>query len=91
MVFKDPELPAETNNTMTEQTIEITTAAVIVIKIITTPVTLQLRLIKGSMNLNILKAHKNIFLAMKLIDPTLKPNTFYKIKLVPPTNSHSPQ
>ena len=76
IVLKDPELPAETNNTMTQQTIEIATAAVIVNNRIITPVTLQLRPIKGSTNLNVLKAHKNIFSAMKLIDYILKLITF---------------
>ena len=61
---------------MTQRTIEIATATVIVNHRITTPVTLQLRPYKGSTNLNALKAHKNIFSAMKLIDPTLKFITF---------------
>ena len=61
---------------MTQRTIEVATAAVIVNNRITTPVTLQLRPFKGSTNLNVLKAHKNIFSAMKLIDPTLKIITF---------------
>ena len=61
---------------MTQRTIEIATVAVIVNRRITTPVTLQLRPSKESTNLNVLKAHKNIFSAMKLIDPTLKLITF---------------
>ena len=73
--LKSPILP-EANNTMTQRTIEVATAAVIVNNRITTPVTLQLRPFKGSTNLNVLKAHKNIFSAMKLIDPTLKIITF---------------
>ena len=72
ITLKDPELPPNTNNTMTQRTIEIATAAVIVNYRITTPVTLQLRPSKGSTNLSVLKAHENIFSAMKLIDPTLK-------------------
>jgi len=76
ITLKDPELPPNANNTMTQRTIEIATAAVIVNNRITTPVTLQLRPSKGSTNLNVLKAHKNIFSAMKLIDPTLKLITF---------------
>ena len=73
--LKSPIL-TEANNTMTQRTIEVATAAVIVNNRITTPVTLQLRPFKGSTNLNVLKAHKNIFSAMKLIDPTLKIITF---------------
>ena len=61
---------------MTQRLIEIVTAVVIVSHRITTPVTLQLRPSKGSTNLNVLKAHTNIFSAMKLIDPTLKLTTF---------------
>ena len=61
---------------MTQRTNEITTAAVIVNHRITTPVTLQLRPSKGSTNLNVLKAHKDIFSTMKLIDPTFKLITF---------------
>ena len=61
---------------MTQRTIEIATAAVIVNHQIVIPVTLQLRPSKGSTNLNVLKAHKNIFFAMKLIHPTLKLITF---------------
>ena len=63
---------------MTQRTIEIETAVVIVNHRITTLVTLQLRPSKGSTHLNVLKAHKNIFSAMKLIDPTLKLITFKK-------------
>ena len=63
MTLKDPELPPNANNTMTQRTIEIVTAAVIVNHRITTPVTLQLQPSKGSTNLNVLKAHKNIFSA----------------------------
>ena len=63
---------------MTQITIEIATVAVVVNRRITTPVTLQLRPSKESTNLNVLKAHKNIFSAMKLIDPTLKLITFQK-------------
>ena len=76
ITLKDPELSPNTNNTMTQRTIEIATTAVIVNNRITTQVTLQLRPSKGSTTLNVLKAHKNIFSAMKLIDPTLKLITF---------------
>ena len=72
MTLKDPESLSNANSTMTQRTNEITTAAVIVNHRITTPVTLQLRPSKGSTHLNVLKAHKNIFSIMKLIDPTFK-------------------
>jgi len=75
ITLKSPVLP-EANNTMTQRTSEVATAAVIVNNIITTPVTLQLRPSRGSTNLNVLKVHQNIFSAMKLIDPTLKIITF---------------
>ena len=55
-----------------QRTIQIATAAVIVNKRITTPVTLQIRPNKGSSNVNVAVAHRNIFSAMKLKDPTLK-------------------
>ena len=57
LTLKDPELPPNANNTMTQRTIEIATAAVIVNHRITTPVTLQLRPSKGSTTLNALKPH----------------------------------
>ena len=76
MTLKDPELPPNANNTMTQRTIEIATATVIVNHRITTSVTLQLRPSKGSTSLNVLKAHENIFFAMNIIDPTLKLITF---------------
>ena len=53
ITLKNPELPPNANNTMTQRTIEIVTAAVIVNNRITTPVTLQLRPSKGSTTLNV--------------------------------------
>ena len=76
ITLKDPVFPPTANNTMTQRTIEIATAAVIVNHKITTPVTIQLRSSKGSRNLNVLKAHKNILSAMKFIEPTLILITF---------------
>ena len=76
MTLKFPELLAEAKHTMTQRTIEIATAKAIVNNRFTTPVTLQLRSPKGSTNLNILKEHKNIFSAMKLVDPTVNIITF---------------
>ena len=76
MTLNDPELPPNANNTITQRTIKIATAAVIVNHRIKTPTTLQLRPSKESTNLIVLKAHKNIFSAMKVIDPTFKLITF---------------
>ena len=75
ITLKSPVLP-EVNNTTTQRTIEVATVAVIVNNRRTTPITLQLGPSRGSTNLNVLKAHQNIFSAMKLIDPTLKIITF---------------
>ena len=61
---------------MTQRTIEVATATVIVNIRITTPVTLQLKPSKGSTNLNVLKTYHNISSAMKIIDLTLKIITF---------------
>ena len=57
ITLKDPELPSNANNTMTQRTIEIATAAVIVNNRITKPVTLQLRPSKGSTTLNTTKIY----------------------------------
>ena len=72
ITLKDPELTAETNSTKSQRTIESATVVVIINDKITTSVTLHLRHSKCSTNLNVLKAHKNIFSAIKLIDPTIK-------------------
>ena len=76
ITMKDPELSAEKNNIMTQRTIEVATATVIVNIRITTPVTIQLKPSKGSTNLNVLKTYHNISSAMKIIDLTLKIITF---------------
>ena len=68
ITFKEPEVTAEANNTMTQRTIGISTAIILVNNGITTLVTLQLRHSKSNSNLNVLKAHTNIFSAIKLID-----------------------
>ena len=75
ITLKSPVLP-EANNTTTQRAIEVATAAVIVNNRITTPISLQLRPSRGSTNLNVTKAHQNIFSAIKHIDPTLKIITF---------------
>ena len=68
---KTPENEENDDNTM-QRTIKIATAVVIINKRITTPVTLQIRPNKGSSSVNVAVAHRNIFSAMKLKDPTLK-------------------
>ena len=90
ITLKSPVLP-EANNTMTQRTIEVATTAVIVNSIITTSITLQLRSSRGSTNLNVLKAHQNIFSAMKLIDPTLKLSHSKTKQSTPQINSLHPQ
>lgn len=55
-----------------QRTIQIVTTTVIVNKRITTLVTLQFQPNKGSSNVNITVAHRNIFSALKLKNPTLK-------------------
>ena len=72
ITLKDPELTTETNSTKSQRTIESATVVVIINDKITTSVTLHLRHSKCSTNLNVLKAYKNIFSAIKIIDLTLK-------------------
>ena len=55
-----------------QRTIQIVTTTVIVNKRITTLVTLQFQPNKGSSNVNVTVAHRNIFSALKLKTPTLK-------------------
>ena len=75
---------------MTQRTIEVATAAVIVNNRITTHVTLHVKPSKGNTNLNVLKAYQNIFSAMKLIDPTLKILLFKTKQLTPRIQFHPP-
>ena len=89
IVLKDPELPAEVNNTIIQRTTEIVTAVVIVNNRITNPVNLHLRPTKSSTNLNVIKVHKNIFSVMKLIDPTLKLVTFQN-EIINTSNQYPP-
>ena len=65
LTLKDPEIAPEAKNTTTQIIIKIATAAVIINNRITNPVILQLRPSKGSNDLNVLKAHTNVFSAMK--------------------------
>ena len=60
------------DETPTQRAIQIVTAAVIVNKRITPPVTLQIIPNKGSSNVCVTLIHCNIFSVMKLKDPTLK-------------------
>ena len=71
LMAKNPENEENNDNAM-QRTIKIATAAVIVNTRITTPVTLQILPNKGSSNVNVAVAHRNIFSAMKIKDPTLK-------------------
>ena len=65
------------NNTESEvsikiqQTIDIATVVVRTNKIFTTPVTIEIRPSNGSSNLNVAQARRNIFMALKLIEPTI--------------------
>ena len=65
------------NNTLptsllTQRTIEVASAAVIINNRIATPVTLQIRPKSGKSSIEIIQVHRNIFHAMKMIDPPLK-------------------
>ena len=60
------------DNTKLDRTLQLATPSVIVNKRITTPVTLELRITHGSSNLNVARAHRNIFISIKMKDPTLK-------------------
>ena len=62
----------DTETTNIERTLQLATQAVISNKIITTPVTLEIKPILGRSKLNIVLAHLNIFIAMKKTNPTLK-------------------
>ena len=60
------------DDTKSDRTLQLASTSVIVNKRITTPVTLELRPTHGSSNLNVAKSHRNIFIAMKMKDPTIK-------------------
>ena len=62
----------DTDTTLIERTLQLTTLAVIINKRIITPVILELKPVKGKSNVNVALAHLNIFIAMKKTDPTLK-------------------
>ena len=73
LMAKSPESVKDNDDdTKPDRTLQLATTSVIVNKRITTPVTLELRPTHGSSNLNVAKAHRNIFIAMKMKDPTLK-------------------
>ena len=67
---QNEDVDAET--TQADRTLQLTTQAVIINKRTTTPVTLEIRPTHGSSNLSIAIAHRNIFIAMKKKDQTLK-------------------
>ena len=56
---------------MTERTIKIATAVVIINNRITTPVTSEIRPGKENLIINVANSHKKIS-TMKLVDPTIK-------------------
>ena len=58
--------------TKAQRTIDIATAVVRINKRFTTPVTLEIRPSNGASNLNVAQAHRNIFMSLKLIEPTAK-------------------
>ena len=62
----------DTNTTIIERTLQLSTQVVIVNKRITTPVTLELKPILGHSNINIALAYLNIFIAMKKTDPWMR-------------------
>ena len=73
LMAKSPESEKENDDdTKPDRTLQLATTSVIVNKRIATPVTLELRPTHGSSNLNVAKAHRNIFIAMKMKDPTLR-------------------
>ena len=54
--------------TKTQRTIDIATAVVRINKIITTPIMLEMHPSSGDFNLNVVQAHRNVFIAQKLIE-----------------------
>ena len=69
LMAKIPESEDDDNN---KRILQLASAAVIVNKRITTPIILEIGPNQESSNLNVAKAHRNIFSALKLNDPTLK-------------------
>ena len=65
-------LPYQETPTKVQRIIDISTTAVRINKIFTTLVTLESRPSKDTSNLNVAQTHRNIFMALKLIEPTLK-------------------
>ena len=61
---------------LTQRTIEVATVAVIVNSKVTTPVTLQIKPKNEKANTKIAQIHRNIFYAMKMIEPTQEVITF---------------
>ena len=73
LMAKSPESTKDNDDdTKHDRTLQLATTSVIVNKRITTPVTLELMPTHDSSNLNVAKAHRNIFIAMKMKDLTLK-------------------
>ena len=64
--------PHQEAPTKAQRTIDVSTTVVRINKIFTTPVTLEIRPSKDTSNLNVAQTHRNIFMVLKLIEPTLK-------------------
>ena len=62
----------DVDTTHIERTLQLATQTILVNKIITRPVSLEIKPILGRSKLKIALVHLNIFIAMKKIDPTLK-------------------
>ena len=58
--------------TKAQRTIDNVIAVVRINKRFTTPVTLEIRPSNGASNQNVAQAHRNNFMALKLIEPTVK-------------------
>ena len=62
----------DTGTTLIDRTLQLATLVVIINKRITTPVTLELKPVKGKSTVNVALSHLNIFIAMRKTDLTLK-------------------
>ena len=73
LMVKSPEnTKVNDDDTKLDRTLQLATTSVIVNKRITTPVTIELKPTYVSSNLNVARVHRNIFIPMKIKDPTLK-------------------
>ena len=70
-MVKIPKNKDDDNNT-NRVTIQLASAAIIINKRIATPITVEFRPNQRNSNLNVAKAHRIIFSALKTNNPTLK-------------------